>query len=327
MTPLRPILTGLLILTLVLLAAPLAVEAQQARLYRVGVILHGGAYSRAVDGLRDGLKESGFEEGKQFVFHVRETKGDLKSVEAAARNLEQEKVDLIFAVTTSVALAANGATKIVPIVFYAGADPVAAGLVASFSKPGGRLTGIYGRFSDLSPKQLQLLKEMIPAIRRVVTFYSPDNPAARATIKIVRDATRQLKVELLERPVASVEELRAGLRALRAGEADALVTTDAMVISQAELVIEAANAIKLPTMFSNSDSVAKGALAGYGVSYYVFGRQLARNVQRILLGADPGSIPVEQLDRPQFVINLKTAKALGLTISQSMLARADEIIR
>jgi putative ABC transport system substrate-binding protein len=316
------------VLTLGLILAPLAVEAQQARVYRIGVILQGGPYYAAIEGLRDGLRELGLEEGKQFVLHVRDTKGDLKSVEAAARSLEEQKVDLIYALGTSITLAAKRATKRVPIVFYAGTDPVAVGLVESFRKPGGRLTGIHGQFSDLTAKRLELLKEMIPKLRRVVTFYSPDNSAAQRSMKIARDAARQLKVELVERPVASVEELRAGLRALRPGEADALVFgSDAMVNSQAELIIDTARAKRLPTMLPYQESGAKGALASYGESYYALGRLSAKHVQRVLLGGDPGDLPVEQLDRPHFVINLKTAKALGLTIPQSLLVRADEIIQ
>ncbi|HYN21938.1 MAG TPA: ABC transporter substrate-binding protein [Thermoanaerobaculia bacterium] len=325
MTARRSALTGLLILGL--FAAPLAVEAQQARVYRVGVVLQGGAYSQAVDGLRDGLRELGFAEGKQFVLQVHDAKGNLKSVEPAARSFEGEKVDLIYAVATSVTLAAKRATQSTPIVFYAGTDPVAFGLVESLRKPGGRLTGIHGRFTDLTAKRLQLLKEMLPRLRRVVTFYSPDNPAARESIKIGRDAARQLNVELVERPVTSVEELRVGLRALRPGEADAFFyVADAMMTSQAELIINTAKAKRLPAMFADKDSAAKGALASYGVSFYTIGRLSARHVQRILLGADPGDLPVEQVDRLHFVINLKTAKALGLTIPQSVLTRADEII-
>ena len=326
MTAPRLTLTGILILAL--FALPLAVEAQQARVYRVGVVLHGGPHSLTVDGLRDGLRELGLEEGKQVVIHVRDGKGDLKSVEAAARSLEGEKVDLIVALTTSVTLAAKRATKSVPIVFYAGTDPVSSGLVESFRKPGGRLTGIHGQGTDLTSKRLELLKEMIPTLRRVVTFYNPDNPAAQPSVRIARDAARQLKLELVERPVASVEELRAGLRALRPGEADAFFhMPDAMVASQAELIIESARAKRLPTMFQERGSVAKGALAAYGEGFYTIGRLSAKQVQRVLLGANPGDLPVEQVDRLHFVINLKTAKALGLTIPQSLLIRADEVIQ
>ena len=326
MTTRRSVLAGIPIFAL--LALSLVAEAQQARVYRVGVVLQGGSYSATIDGLRDGLKELGLEDGKQVVLDVRDAKGELKSVEAAARSLEGEKVDLIYAIATSVALAAKRATKSVPIVFYAGTDPVAVGLVESFRKPGGRLTGIHGQLTDLTAKRLELLKEMIPKLHRVVTFYSPANPAAQQSVKFAREAARRLKVELVERPVASVEELRAGLHALRPGEADALFyVSDAMVSSQPKLIIDATTAKKLPTMLAYQGSVAMGALASYGESYYALGRRSAKHVQRILLGADPGDLPVEQLDRPQFVINLKTAKTLGLMIPQTVLLRADEVIQ
>jgi len=310
------------------LARPRAAEAQQARVYRVGVVLQGGPYSGAVDGLRKGLGELGLEEGKQFILHIREGKGDLKAVEQAAGDLEREKVDLIYAISSSVTLAVKQATKTVPIVFYAGTDPVALGLVESFRKPGGRLTGVYGRLPDLTPKRLELLKEMVPRLRRVVMFYDPNNRAAQRDIKLARDAARQLKVELVEHRVSSVEELRATLRALRAGAADAYCAMpDGMVISQSALIIDTARARNLPTMFIEQESVAQGGLASYGVSYAAIGRLSARYFHQILLGADPGDLPVEQLDRLYFVINLKTAKALGLTIPQSLLQRADEVIQ
>jgi len=313
---------------LVLGTAPLAVHAQQARVYRVGVVFQGGLFSAGIDGLRDGLRALGLEEGKQFVLHVRDTKGDLKSVEAAARALEGERVDLIFSMASSVTLAAKRATKIVPIVFYVGTDPVAIGLVESFRKPGGRLTGVYSRFTDLTAKRLELLKEMIPRLRRVVTFYNPENVSAQQSVKVAREAALLLKVELVGRPVASVDDLRAGLRALQPGDADALLeASDAMVIGQAQLVIDAAKANRLPTMFQEQESVAKGGLASYGTSLYAIGQLAATHVKRVLQGADPGNLPVEQVDKLQFVINLKTAKVLGLTISQSFLLRADEVIR
>src|SRR5262245_39657690 len=178
------------------LAVPFRSGAEPARLYRVGIVLQGGDYLAAVDGLRDGFRELGFEEGQQLVLHVRDVKGDLKSVEAVAQGLEREKVDLIYSLATSVTLTVKQATTRVPIVFYAGTDPVTVGLVESFRKPGGRLTGIHGQLTDLTAKRLELLKDMLPRLRRVVTFYSPDNPAAQQSVKIARAAARQLKIEL-----------------------------------------------------------------------------------------------------------------------------------
>jgi len=160
-----------------------------------------------------------------------------------------------------------------------------------------------------------------------VTFYRPDSPPAQQSMKVARDAARQLKLELIERPVVSVDELRAGLRALRPGEADALLyVADAMVASPVDLIIESARAKRLPTMVQERGSVAKGALAAYGESFYTIGRLSAKHVHRVLLGTDPKDLPVEQVDRFYLVINLRTAKTLGLTIPQSLLTRADEVI-
>ncbi|MBI3758794.1 MAG: ABC transporter substrate-binding protein [Deltaproteobacteria bacterium] len=308
------------------LAASHAVGAQ-SRIPRLGVIMHGGPYAAAINGLRDGLKVFGMEERAQFVFNVRDTKGDPASVAAAARSLEAEKVDLIFAVTTGATLAAMQNTTNVPIVFYAGSDPMALGLIESFAKPGVRLTGVYSRFADLPAKRLQLLTEIIPGVRRVLTFFNPSSPVNQRSAMMARDAARQLKIEIVERPVESVEKLQASLRAIQPGEVDAFFNlSDALVISRAGFVAEAALAINLPTMFADKESVSMGVLAGYGGSYYEAGRLAARHVRSVVLGANPGNVPVEQYDRLGFFINLKTAKALGLRIPPALQLRADEVI-
>jgi putative ABC transport system substrate-binding protein len=217
-----------------LLTAPLSAWAQQAgKTYRVGVVHLGGPYGAMVDGLRRGLKDLGFEEGKQYVLHARDVKGDPKGLEGAAKAQEQEKVDLIYSLSTSITLAVKRATTSVPIVFYAGTDPVVVGLVTSYAKPGGRLTGIHSLTTELDAKRLQILKEMLPRLRRVAAFYDPDNRAAQESVKSIREAAGQLRIQLVERHVRSVEELRAGLQALKPGEVDALGhVADAMVTSQ-----------------------------------------------------------------------------------------------
>jgi len=313
----------------VLLAAPLAAEAQQpAKIYRIGIVLEGGSYYAAIDGLRAGLKELGFEEGKQYVLHIRDVKGDLNAIPTTAKNLEQERVDLIYATANSVTQAVRRGTTKIPIIFYVGSDPVASGLIQSFAKPGGRLTGVHTRGADLIAKRLQILKEAIPKVRRVLSFYDPGNPSAREGAAVAREAAQQLRIESVERHVRSVDELRAGLRGLKAGDADAIfLVPDAMVNSQAHLIVDTARTKKLPTMFYERLSVAEGGLASYGVSYYAVGRLTATYVHRVLLGTSPAELPVEGFDRFELVINLKTAKTLGLTIPPSLLGRADEIIQ
>src|SRR6059058_2055329 len=239
-----------LALSTMLVALCFSAEAQQPKVYRVGVLVPSALGSEIIDGLRAGLKELGLEEGKQFVLEIRDTKGDLKAAEEAARNLEQEKVNLIFTTRTSVTLAAKRATTDIPIVFSAGSDPVVLGLVESFAKPGGRLTGVYEPATDLTAKRLEILKEIVPKLRRIVAFYDPRSPVGIESSKLAREAARRMGIQFVERHVASVEELQAGVRALRAGEVDAyFAVSDAMAVNQAQLIIDTARVKRLPTMF------------------------------------------------------------------------------
>jgi putative ABC transport system substrate-binding protein len=311
---------------IVALCAP--AHAQQPKAYRVGVLLPGETWYEMVDGLRAGLKQLGLEEGKQFNLVIRNWKGNAKLAEEAARNFEQEKVNLIYATSTNSAIAARRATADIPIVFCAGADPVALGLVDGFAKPGGRLTGVFYRDADLTAKRLEMLKEIVPKLRRVVTFYDPRTPTAIETSKLARDAAREMGIQLVERHVSSVDELQAGLRSLRVGEVDAyLAVADPMVTNQSQLIIDTARAKKLPTMFVQQSSVIKGSLASYSVNFHEVGQVSAKYVQRILTGVKPRDLPVEGIDKIALVINLKTAKEIGLTVPPNVLVRADRVIR
>jgi putative ABC transport system substrate-binding protein len=245
-----------------LFALCFSAEAQQPKVYRVGVLLPGAAWYEIVDGLRVGLRELGLGEGKQFVLVIRDTKGDLKAAEAAARNLEQEKVNLIFATRTSVTIAARRATADIPIVFSAGSDPVVLGLVESFAKPGDRLTGVYEPGTDLTAKRLEILKEIVPKLCRVLAFYDPRNPVASESARLAREEVARLqRVEFVERHFASVEELQAAIRAVRAGEVDAFFQlSDSVVNNQAQLIIDTAWDKRLPTMFLDQSAVIKAAL-------------------------------------------------------------------
>ena len=317
-----------LALCAVLFALSSPVSAQQPKIYRVGVITLGGAWYETIDGLRVGLRKLGLEEGKQIILDIRDTKGDVKAAEEAATNLEQEKVALIYTTQTSVTIAAKRATAEIPIVFCAGADPVVVGLVESFANPGGRLVGVFYRVGDLTAKRLEILKEIVPKLRRVVTFYDPRSPVGIEASKSAREATRQRGIQFVERHIASVEELQAGVRALRAREVDAYFeVSDPIVQTQVQLIIDAARAKRLPTMFEFPSSVIKGGLATYGVSFHEVGRVSAKYVQRILTGVKPADLPVEGVDKIELVINLKTAKDIGLTIPPNVLARADRVIR
>ena len=303
-------------------------NAQQPKVYRVGVLLPGGTWYETVDGLRVGLRELGFEQGKHFTLVIRDTKGDAKAADAAARNLEGEKINLIYTTASSVTIAARRATAGIPIVFCAGTDPVVLGLVDSFAKPGGRLTGIHYRDSDLTAKRLEILKEMVPKLSRVVTFYVPHDPVAVESSRLAREAAQRFGLQFIEQHVASIEELRVGVRALRSGGVDAIFQVqDALVNSQNQLIIDTARLNRLPTMFVQQNPVTKGGLASYAVSFHEVGRLSAKYVQRVLAGANPQDLPVEGVDKIELVVNLQTAKQIGLTIPPQVLARADRVIK
>jgi putative ABC transport system substrate-binding protein len=318
----------MVIVSALLVAVGSAAEAQQPNAYRIGVIVPGGVWYDIIDGLRLGFRQMGLQEGKDFVLEIQDTKGDLKAAEQAARKFEHEKLNLIYTAATSVTIPAKRATKDIPIVFCAGADPVSLGLVESFAKSGGRLKGVYFPATALAAKRLEILRDIVPKLRRAVTFYDPRNPVPSQSAKLAREEAVMHGIEFVERRVASVEEVRAGIRALRAGEFDAFFTvSDSMVNNEVQLIIETANIKKLPTMFEFQDYVIRGGLASYSVSFHEVGRLSAKYVQRLSAGIKANDLPVEGVDKIELVINLKAAKQIGLTIPPNALARADKVIR
>jgi putative ABC transport system substrate-binding protein len=292
------------------------------------VLLPGGPLHATIDGLKDGLRELGLEDRKHFTLVIQDTKGDAKVAEEAARNFEREKVNLIYALTSPVIAAAKGTTQSVPIVFTIGSDPVAMKLVDDFAKPGGRLTGVHYLVRDLTAKRLEILKEILPKLSRVVTFYDPGSRVPNEGAKLGREEAQRLGIKFIERHVTSVDELRQGLQGLKSGEADAFFyTADSMVVSQAQLIIDTAKSKKLPTMFAEQTLVAKGALASYGQNYYQIGWISAKYVQQVLNGTPPKDLKIETVDNVELAINLQTAKQLGLTIPAQLLARASKVIK
>src|SRR5215510_8409297 len=311
-----------------LLAVAVAVEAQQAKVYRVGVIQPAAPFSAIVEGLRDGLKELGYEDGKQVRLEIRDTKGDLNAVKEAAQTFERDKVNLIYVVATSAAVAVKESTSDTPIVFAVAGDPTSNGLIQSFAKPGGRLTGVYYLTVDLTPKRLEVLKEILPKLRRVLAFYNPKNPISIEATKLGRDAAQQMNIQFIERQVTSVDELRSVLQKLKPGETDAyFYVSDAMIMDNAQTIIHTTLEKKLPTMFQEQSLVAAGGLASYGQNFREVGRMSAKYVQKVLAGTRPQDLRVETADKFEMAINLKTANQIGLTIPPTVLARADKVIR
>jgi len=230
--------------------------------------------------------------------------------------------------TSAVITAAKAATNKVSIVFTIGSDPVTAGLVDSFPKPGGRLTGIHYLIRDMTAKRLEILKEILPKVSRVLTYYDPANPVPAEGAKMAREEGKRLGIKLIESHVSSVNELQRELQKLKHEDADAFFyTPDAMVGSQSQLIIDTAKAKKIPTMFQEQSLVVKGALAAYGQNYREIGRLSAKYVQQVLNGASPKDMKIETVDSVELAINLQTAKQLGITIPPQLLARAKMVVK
>lgn len=309
------------------LAAPFGAKGQSARAARIGVIIYGGTYAPVMEGLRVGLKELGVVDRKDFVLDVFDAKGEANAVEEAARRFERERVRFIYCIPTSAATVVKRATTDIPIFFCVGTDPIASGLVESFAKPGGRLTGVNYLATDLTAKRLELLKDLLPKLHRVVTFYRPGHPPAEASARLAREAGKKLGIQVVERHVRSVPELRAALAAIKAGEVDALFpVSDALVFAQSQLLIDTAKALRMPLMIYEQTLAERGALVSYGVDYREIGRQSAKNVQRMLAGAHPGDLPVENVSRFSFVLNRRTAREIGLVVPPAMMVRFDRVI-
>jgi putative tryptophan/tyrosine transport system substrate-binding protein len=322
------LLSALSFLFAILFTLCSAAEAQPSKVYRIGVVLPGGPLYEAVEGVKEGLKELGLEDGKQYALTIRDTQGDPKVAEEVARSFEGDKVNLIYALATSVTTTVKAVTTNVPVVFCVGSDPVTGKLVDSFAKPGGRLTGIHFLVRDLTAKRLELLKEILPKATRVLTLYDPGNRVAVEAAKSAREEAKRLGLKFVERQVSSIEEFKQVLQALKIGDADAyFYLPDAMVSSQAQVIVDTAKAKKLPTMFQEQSLITKGGLASYGQNYHAIGRAAAKYVQRVLTGTHPRDLRIETIEDVELVINLKTAKELGLNIPSALLARASKVIK
>jgi putative ABC transport system substrate-binding protein len=311
-----------------LLSMPNARAAQPTTPPRIGVLLPGGAQYETLHGLRDGLKELGMVEGKHFALTLRDTKGDVSEAEKGAGDFERDKVALIYAATSPIVTAVKSKTETTPVVFTIGADPVSAGLVDGFARPGGRLTGVHYLVRDMTGKRLEVLKEILPKVSRVLTYYDPNNRVASESAALARDEAKRLGIKLIERQVANGDAVKKQLDDLKLHTADAFFfLPDPMVGSQSQLIIERAKAKKIPAMFQEHTLVAQGALASYGQNYRDVGKVSAKYVQRVLQGAKPGGMKIDTVDSTELAINLRTANELGIKVPPNVLARASKVIK
>src|SRR6266446_3680655 len=281
-----------------------------------------------LDGLKEGLREQGLTEGKDYVLDVRWAEGRYERFPALVDELLRFGPSVIIPGTIAAVRAAQRATSTIPIVMPSINDPVGAGLIASLARPGGNITGVATLADDVTPKQIDLLREIVPQARHIAVIFNPDNPSNRMHLESARVAAISIgvKVEGFElRTARNIESVFAAL--LRQGCRAGVIGRDAALLDWREELSIAALKNRLPVIGPQPEFARAGALIGYGSSTRDNYRRSAFYVKRILDGMKPADLPVEQPTRFELVINLKTAKALGLTIPQTLLLRADEVIR
>ena len=317
------------ILAVGLTLAPLAVQAQPAgRVYRVGLLgLASGSDVQVLAALPQGLRDLGYEEGKNLVIEYRTAEGDYDRLPRLAAELVQLKVDVLVSYGTPGALAAKQATTTIPVVVALIGDAVATGVVPSLARPGGNITGSQYHYPELMGKRIEMLTQAMVHLARIAVLFNPSNPSIRPALKMMEETARYLKVELQQIEARSPHDFDGALGAMAERRSQAFILADDPFLRSHVRTIAQLAAKRRLLSVGDGEYAEAGGLLGYAVNRPEVFRRAAVFIDKILKGAKPGNLPFEQVDRFELVINLKTAKALGLTIPPSLLLRADQIIQ
>jgi putative ABC transport system substrate-binding protein len=314
----------------VVAAWPFAARAQQKAMRVIGVLSTGSPSASSgpnMGAFRQGLNEAGYVEGQNLAIEYRWADDNYDRLPALAADLVGRKVDLIMASSPPSALAAKSATSTIPIVFRSGADPVADGLVASLARPGGNLTGVSVVADELTAKRLGLLSELVPQAGVIALLMNPNNATAERVTRDVQEAARTKGLQLHVLKISSQNEIDAAFASLVQLHCSALVVgADPFLSSQRERLVALASHHAVPAIYAWREFAASGGLISYGASLPAAFRLVGAYAGKVLKGAKPADLPVEQPTKFELVINIKTAKALGLTVAPSLLASADEVI-
>ena len=320
------------IVTLILASSHLAEAQQPAKIPRIGFIYSAGTPAKPLphfDGLRLGLRDLGYVEGKNVLIEGRYAEGRLDRIPALVNELVQQKVDVIIAPNNVAIRAAKRATKTIPIVIISSIDPVEAGYVESFARPGGNITGLTTISRDISAKRVELLKELLPKMLRVAVLWDTDGPGPTVAFKMYTAAMRAFKLELHSLEVRGPNpDFEKAFQAAKASRADALIVVKNPLMGQhVKQVFELAMKNRLPSMTEGRRYVKAGGLLSYGVNRADLYRRAAEYVVEILKGAKPADLAVKLPAKFEIFLNLKTARQIGLVIPQHMLIRADKVIK
>ena len=311
------------------LAPPLRAWAQAPpRTVRMGYLASGGdAEAPFLQALRDGLREAGWVDGRNLVIEVRLAHGDYGRLRELARGLVQQRVDLIFASSTPAATAAKEATGEIPVVIGRVADPVGSGLVASLARPGRNITGWTHQGLEMRVKYLDFIKEAVPHAARIGVLWNPKNPVHGPSLKSIEATAQALKVTLHPAAVSVPAQLSLAFESFAAADVHALVVfQDGLLLTHGARIVELAAGQRLPAIYGTDEMVRAGGLMSYGADLRTMYRHGASHIDRILKGAKPEDLPIEQPTKFELVINTRTARALGLALPRSLLLRADELV-
>jgi putative tryptophan/tyrosine transport system substrate-binding protein len=321
-------LIGLAVALAVSVLASVAVKAQTPdKVYHIGVLERTAAaiYGANLEGFRQGLRSLGYVEGKNLVIEYRSADGRDERFPELAAELAQLKVDLILTRGTPAALAAKHAAPTIPVVITGVGDPVAQGIIASLARPGGNITGLSATVTEIYPKRVELITELVPRATRIAALFNMGNPAIPRQWKEVETAARSRGVQAQLLDVRKVDDLRPAFEVAVRQRADAIVVgLETLTLANAALIVELAAKHRLPAVYASTEFV--GGLASYGVNYPDHYRRAAAFADKIFKGAKPADLPVEQPTKLELVINLRAARALGLTIPQTVLLQADQML-
>jgi putative ABC transport system substrate-binding protein len=319
-----------LMLTVFLLTAFSAEAQQPARIHRIGILnpTSGSVFPARVEAFRQRLRELGYVERKNILIEYRYAEGKAERLPDLVAELVRLKVDIIVTTGPSATLAAKKASGTISIVFASAADPVGIGLVSSLARPGGNITGLSLMAPDLDGKRLELLKEAFPKVARVAFLWNPSGSRGNLPLTDMEAAAQALGLKLLSLEVRSLDDFEGAFtRAKREGAQAFITTTGALINTQQRRVLDFAAKNRLPAIYHYSEFVEAGGLMSYAPDNADLWRRAADFVDKILKGTKPADMPVEQPKKFEFVVNLKTAKQIGMTIPQKMLERADKVIR
>ncbi len=306
---------------------PLNIKVQPQKPYHVGVVSFGGGQREVIIGVQEGMKALGYEEGKNIVYTIVDAGGSDEQVKAAAEEFLRQGVNAVYSASTPVTIGVAQVIKDIPIVFNIVSDPVGAGLAKSLTASGTNLTGCSNFVGQTGPKRLEVLRAMLPNLQTVLVLYDPKNKFSQDAIVTLREAAKTLGVTLAEKHVGSKDDVVTVMKSVAQSEYDAFFHLgEAKVTGAVDAVIEAANKIKLPTMAHEEGFAQKGMLAAYGPSWRLLGEQCSGSLDQVLRGIKPGDIPIQIPTKYEFIVNLKTARALGIELPGEVLIRADKLI-